>query len=240
MSFTVEVKDAVKEFVSGKKLFTSVDVANEIKKAGVWRRNREVAHELRDLFSNGDDAFDGYDRCNIAVDAGSKTATLYLPCGADPEDYKDRDQKAIGPKTVTVPQSTRPAGTAPTAPQATSPKVSAKVFQPMILKRARRDKKTIHTDSTDIADVLDTDIVMSKVIKTKERIKIPAPMIRKLGWTPGQAADLSRIKTHNEVRVGVIVSKDYRVSIPRNAVKWGANPVKVMLTDDNNIIFDKA
>ena len=51
---------------------------------------------------------------------------------------------------------------------------------------------------------------------------------------------MKHIKTHNSLPLGVIVSKDYRVSIPRGAVAWGTNPVKVMLTSKNDIIFDKA
>lgn len=241
MSTTIEVKEAVREFVAGNKLFTSVDVANEIKKAGVWKRNRDVAAELRNLFASGDSAFDGYDRCNISVESGSKTATLYLPCGATPDDYTQRDQKALGPAVAKA-----GAGVAPTGAkvlfttQAPSSGISKSSATKVVFKRVKRAQTTQTTSVSDIADVLDTNIVMSKVIRTKERIKIPGGMVRKLGWKPGQVADLSRIKTHNAVRVGVIVAADYRVSIPRSAVNWGSKPVKVMLTSDREIIFDKA
>ncbi len=242
---TTEVKDAVREFVQGRKLFTSVDVANEIKKAGIWKRNRDVARELRDLFSSGDEVFDGYDRCNISVDSDSKTAALYLPCGADPEDYTERNQSALGPVAAKQGGGYAPtAATSTAAAQAPSfPSAAKPVSLPgavTALKRVPRTMTTLQAAQNDISDLLDTDIVMSKVIRTKERIKIPAGMIRKIGWKPGQVADMSVIKTHHAVKVGVIVAKDYRVSIPRSSVNWGDKPVKVMLTSNNEIIFDKA
>lgn len=237
MSFSSEVKAAVQEFTAAKKQFTSVDIANEVKKTGKWIRNRDVAAELRALIG-GDSVFDGYDTCRIPVDAGSKTATLYLPCGSDPQDYKDRDQKALGPTARPIFQHLQQSAPVAPAPQATRP-APAKSVGKGIKRVPRKSMKTIAADKVDVADVLDTDIVMSKVIKTQERIKIPGPMIRKLGWVPGQPADLSRIKTHNALPVGVVVAKDYRVSIPRAAVNWGRGPVKVMLTSKNDIIFDK-
>ena len=236
----VDVKEAVREFVTGGKMFTSVDVGNEVKKAGTWIRNRDVASELRHLFRSGDSVFDGYDMARIAVDGGASTATLYLPCGSDPEDYKERNQKALGPVAA------KPGvGAAPTAATRVTPAQAPSITRmppqkAVVLKRAPRTMVTQKVSAADITDVLTMNIVMSKVIRTTERIKIPSGMIRKLGWKPGQLADLSRIMTHNEVKVGVIVASDYRVSIPRSAVGWDTKPVKVMLTSDDTIIFDKA
>jgi hypothetical protein len=241
MSFSSEVRAAVLEFAAAKKQFTSVDIANEVKKTGKWIRNREVAAELRNLFTTGDTAFDGYDSGRIPVDSGSKTATLYLPCGSDPQDYKDRDQKALGPTARPNFPHLQQGHTAPSAPapQATRATPAKSVGKGIIKRVPRKSMKTQAAGKVDVADVLSTDIIMSKVITTKERIKIPGPMIRKLGWVPGQPVDLSRIKTHNELPVGVVVAKDYRVSIPRAAVNWGHGPVKVILTSKNDIIFDK-
>jgi len=234
-----EVKVVVEEFSRGQKQFTSIDVANQVKRSGKWRRNRDVASELRDMYATDDAALAGYSRCSIAVKGGSKTATLYFPSGTDPEDYKDRDQRADSP----TPPASRGASTQAfqTAQRTVAaPAARSRSAASGILKRAPRNMVTQQTDVADIGDVLDTDIVMTKVIKTKERIKIPGPMIRKLGWAPGQPVDLSKIKTHNAVPVGIIVAKDYRVSLPRNALNWGTQPVKVILTSKNDIIFDQA
>jgi hypothetical protein len=235
MSVSNEVRCVIGRFTDSKKLFTSVDVANDIKKSGIWKRNRVVAAEIREMFSSGDGVFDGYDRAYINVDGDSKSAALYLPCGVNPDDYVERNQKAEVPVSKKVPGVVAPVQAVQTLAKA----AFHSSYGPAI-KRVPRSMVTQQVDKSDIADVLDTDIIMSKVIKTRERIKIPGPMIRKLGWKPGQPADLSHIKTHNAVTVGVVVSKDYRVSIPRKSVNWGDKPVKVMLTSDNDIIFDKA
>jgi len=234
MSASKEVRKVVEEFTGGQKMFTSVDVANTVKRTYSWRRNRDVAAELRNLFSTGDSLFDGYDRCVIAVDGGAKNATLYLPCGSDPDDYKERDQRADRPNAKAAPVQSQAPAQQPASP------AKARAVASGSIKRVPRSMMTQQTDQSDIADVLATNIVMTKVIKTKERIKIPGEMIRKLGWMPGQPADLSRIKTHKAVAVGVVVSKDYRVSIPRKAVDFGSGPVKVILTSANDIVFDKA
>jgi len=234
-----DIRPVVEKLTRAKKMFTSVDVANEVKKSGTWMRNREVAAELRAMFQGGDPAFDGYDKMAIPVRGGSKSATLYLVEGDDPDSYLDRNQDALAPTKSATQSATKIAS--PSAAGKSSSGTQTRSMPPSSnLKRVPRAMTTQKSDQADVADLLDTDIVMTKVIKTKERIKIPGGMIRQLGWAPGQPADMKHIKTHNSLPLGVIVSKDYRVSIPRGAVAWGTNPVKVMLTSKNDIIFDKA
>ena len=87
------ISDKVAEFVNKQELFTSVDVANAIKKDGTWIRNREVAGWLRNFFSDP-----SYSRTLIPVDYGRNEATLYHPGFADTKDYKNYDAKAISPE----------------------------------------------------------------------------------------------------------------------------------------------
>lgn len=234
MTFSTEVQDVVKRFVGMGAKFTSVDVANEVKRSGVWRRNSDVASELRRIFRAGDCGLSAYEASVIDVLNGSRRATLYHLSGSDPDDYQDRDQRALRPSDVKV------KGVGKSAAPVKSAAAARAVQKPVVFKRVKRDMTTQVSDATDIAVALDANIVMSKVVRSKERIKIAAPMIRKLGWQPGQQADMSRIKTHRAVKCGVIVTKEQRVSIPRKAVKWGESPVRVMLTDHNEIVFAKA
>jgi len=235
MTFSTEVQDVVKRFVGMGTMFTSVDVANEVKRSGTWRRNSDVAAEVRRIFRAQECGFGVYESSSIDVLGGSKNAMLYHMSGTDPDDYQDRDQQALRPSDVpqamkkSTKKAAKKAATAAPAIQKTT-----------VLNRSKRTMTTMASNPTDISSVLDTNIIMSKVVRSKERIKIAAPMIRQLGWVPGQQADLSRIKTHKALKVGVIVSKECRVSIPRKAVKWGSLPVKVMLTDANEIIFARA
>lgn len=93
----------------------------------------------------------------------------------------------------------------------------------------------------DIVDMLNpTNVVMSKVIKSKERIKIPGAMIRELGYGPGDKVPPDVIKSTKKVPDRLTVNSDCRFSIPRSYVRWGTSPVKVLLTDKNSIVFEKA
>jgi len=106
---------------------------------------------------------------------------------------------------------------------------------------AIKEKKTRSSTTPDIVDMLDgAQTIMSKVIKSKERIKIPGAMIRKLGYTPGDKVAPDVVKTHNGIPGNLIVNKDYRFSIPRSAVNWGKKPIKVNLTKDKKITFERA
>jgi len=104
-----------------------------------------------------------------------------------------------------------------------------------------KKKKVSKQSAPDIVDLLNKpQALMSKVIKSKERIKIPGEMIRKMGYTPGDKVPPDVVKAHNNIPGRLIVNKDYRFSIPRSSVNWGTAPVKVILTKDNKITFEKA
>jgi len=98
--------------------FTSVDVANEIKRHGVWVRNRDVAERLRQCVERwAKEVNEDYIQEKIRVDAGKsmRFANVYMPVDESvSDDYLKRDQKAISPvdfekmhKTSVMPWNSR-------------------------------------------------------------------------------------------------------------------------------------
>lgn len=210
MSMEATIKQKTQEFVARKVMFTSVDISNAIKTDGVWVRNSEVRSWLR-ANSKDPSIFDGYAASTIMVCGGNTEATLYHPSLDNPDDYSERNQQPLTPDAVKAIQK-------------------QKIGQP------------IPSSAPDIDDVLSTPTNkadMEAVISTKERVKIPALMIKALGWSVGDTIDPALIKTHRVISPTLKVSKEGRVSIPRTAINWGTAPVKVMLK--NGVVeFDKA
>jgi hypothetical protein len=208
------IRNKVESFVKSEQMFTSVDIANSIKKDGSWVRNADVALWLRDNFY-GSDIFLDYKTSPVAVCNNSRSATLYAPEWCDPDNYTNRNQEAITPND----------------------------FDQLKNKKVAAAPKT---DPVDIVDMLSgkktpkASVTLYKVIKSKERIKIPGAIIRKLGYAPGDKVPNDIVKSHSSIPGDLIVNKDYRFSIPRSAVKWGTDPILVLLTSDNKISFEKA
>lgn len=92
----VVVEKVIENFVNNELMFTSVDIANAIKKGGSWISNREVAKYLREEY---DWMLCGYEKTIIRVTDG-KIATLYHPCCCDPINYCDTDKHALTPNEV--------------------------------------------------------------------------------------------------------------------------------------------
>jgi hypothetical protein len=209
MPMDTTIKNQVLAFISKEEMFTSVDVANAIKRSGVWIRTREV----RDwLHANISDAavFGDYAQTAISVCNGMAQAMLYHPLLKSPDDYVARDQISLTPDQVKDIQK----GLVGTPNVSAAPDI-AKIFD--------------NTGSPDL----------SVVIKSKERIKIPGEITRKLGLKPGDRVDPSLIKTHKVLTGELYVNTDYRISISRSVVNWGTAPVKVILK--NGVVeFDKA
>lgn len=210
----IEVK--VKNFISKDALFTSVDIANSIKKDGHWVRNVEVRDWLRNNFQSSD-IFGDYETEVIEVCGGTRIATLYRPCWSDAHDYEERDQTALTPDDVNI--------------------ISNKVHDNSVssLSTKNNDKK----DDDIITMISPKGVSIRRKISSKERIKIPGRIIKRLGLNPGDKINPSQIKTHKPIPSRLIVNADFRVSIPRNCLNWGTEPVNVMLKGDN-IIFEKA
>lgn len=96
------IRAVSKERIRSQKSFTSVDIANAIKRFGIYVRNTIIAERLKDCVCRwADEENIKYKTEVINVDAGNKgvvKATLYLPDdGTAQSDYFDRDQKAISP-----------------------------------------------------------------------------------------------------------------------------------------------
>jgi hypothetical protein len=210
MPLDVTIKTKVQEFISQEKMFTSVDIANAVKRDGIWIKNREVRDWLR-ANSSDSSLFGDYATTQIQVCGGTATATLYYPMFKDPDEYAERDQVALTPDEVKAIQKQR-------------------VGQPV---------PNVTPDINQVLCSTDDDVQASTVIKTTERIKIPGYMVKKLGWAPGDRIDPAVIKTHRALPSDLYVNADYRVSIPRSVVDWGNDPVKVILKE-NEIVFDKA
>jgi hypothetical protein len=199
MPLDATIREKVEGYVKEQKLYTSVDIANAIKRDGIWVRTREVRDWLRANISDTI-LFQDYTTSTIDVCSGAAQATLYHPTTKDPLEYTERDQVSLTPDEVKAIQK-------------------SKVGQPV--PSAVPDINSVLTQTDDGED--------SAVIRTTERIKIPGHIIKKLGWHPGNRVDPAVIKTHTTLPSNLKVSKDYRVSIPRSCVNWPGCPVKVIL-----------
>ena len=76
-----QIEEKVKEFVDAEKMFTSVDIGNDIKKDGFWISNSDVSKYLKGFKDSN------YKKAYIKVDNGN-TATLHLPKDKDENDQE--------------------------------------------------------------------------------------------------------------------------------------------------------
>lgn len=93
------IRAVTKEKIRNYESFTSVDIANTIKKFGLWIRNQTVAKRLNQCVLRwAEEEGKVYKTDIIKVDAGIQgmvNATIYIPDnGINSEDYLNRDQKA--------------------------------------------------------------------------------------------------------------------------------------------------
>lgn len=95
----LEIKAVIAEFMQANRLFTSVDIANHIKKSGTFIRNRDVATYLRNQWFNICNEIDcDYQTEVIMVGENNDIATfLYLPFGELASNYTETNQKALSP-----------------------------------------------------------------------------------------------------------------------------------------------
>jgi hypothetical protein len=216
MQYEATVCEKVQGFIKEQKMFTTVDVSNAIKSEGLWVRVQEVREWITENF-NDKTIFGGYVITQIKVCNGSSFASLYHPALKDPKDYLDRDQHPLTPDEV---------------------KAIAKTLVGTI-KDTEADINKLLTEDEEEENVDITSIKMLTILSSLERLKIPGNMIKALGWVPGQVIDPALILTKKVLPGNLKVNDDYRVSIPRTAVPWGTNPVKVLLKD-GKIHFKKA
>ncbi len=90
------LKSSIIGYMENNMMFTSVDIANQAKDAGLRVRNYQVAEWLRKnaIVTAHSHAY-LYDQRLITVDSkqiGMTLAYVYMPYNKDPDDYLDRDQ----------------------------------------------------------------------------------------------------------------------------------------------------
>jgi hypothetical protein len=159
----VVVREAVQSLTKNRKQFTSVDVANDIKKKGIWLSNRHVAQAIRNLFELKDIVFDGYSQWAIDVASNTKTATLYGPTGSDPNNYTNVDLVALTPAET----DRYKAGVSGTQPSSGSQVPShtgssQTTVQGPYIKRPPRNMTTVEDNHSDIGDLLGMQLCIGR------------------------------------------------------------------------------
>lgn len=209
MIFSV-VEAKVNDFVSRNAMFTSVDIANSIKRDGTWVKNSKVAGWLRtNVLSNNS----SYASIQISVAQGQHTAFLYYPFTSNPDDYdyQDRDQQALPPQ-----HSQTQAQASHTVVTNTSPSTSV--------------SQTLYGNQKNMKVSSDKS----------NRLRIPAILVKELGLMPGDKVDKTKILTNNkDLSDKLKVHKDGRIEFSRKYVAWDSNPV-IASIDNGAIKFEKA
>jgi DNA-binding CsgD family transcriptional regulator len=95
------INQVLTDFMLQDKIFTSVDVANEVKRCGKWISNTDVAAYLRLTVINLSNQIQiAYKQETISVttNKGQTTASIYLPVNANVSSYQGTDQSAMTPE----------------------------------------------------------------------------------------------------------------------------------------------
>lgn len=248
------IREAVQEFVTAEKLFTSVDIGNAIKKTTLKMdiRNRDVRDWLRSNIGK-DPLLNDYVSEPVDVNNGARVATLYRPHWKDSSDYTDLNQKALGPNDLSalspstahsVSSASAPISTAVSTMKAGASPVRPNAGSASVAIDSRLDDSQLPLqdllDDGNHADVTGTGVKLVRKSKYVRRIQIPGDITEALGWKPGQKVDLNKIKIHTgKLNPNLKVWYDGRVSIPRKAVGYGQAPVNIILKGDE-IYFEKA
>ncbi len=91
-----KIQATVDEFVGRNEGFTSVDIANTIKRAGTWVANRDVARWLRNWVPT---LGYGVTRTTVELADGNQVqASVYLPSTMSVSDYTATSQTAMTPQ----------------------------------------------------------------------------------------------------------------------------------------------
>jgi hypothetical protein len=146
-----KIEAVVQEYIGQGKMFTSVDIANEVKKRGTWVRTRQV----RDYLHTNVLALSNYSYREEQItvvrseDGQHVVATLYLPPNESASNYDATNQHAMTPDefdalhgtavttgstSTTQPMSSVPAVSVPTSTPA--PVVNDDNTDPTGVKRA--------------------------------------------------------------------------------------------------------
>lgn len=207
------IQTKVDEYLTQSEVFTSVDIANAIKKDGTWIRNREVARWLRENFSEHDlFAANNYEKDMIDVGGGYQ-AFLYFPDYFDPNNYNGQNQKAMNPDDF----------------QALHPSASTVAVTGNV---------PVDDDSDEEQDFNEDS---RTVAVSKGRIWVPTSIISQLGMdTPGEDVDNVKLGLSGDPKL--IIHDDGRVSISSKDVNSGffVNGDKIVISIKNNkAIFEE-
>lgn len=89
-----ELEALVADYMLANRLFTSVDIGNDIKKSGVVIRNRDVSDFLKKNWKNISDTCGCSYKTEIILTLKQKEAILYLPTNEFCSNYITRDLEA--------------------------------------------------------------------------------------------------------------------------------------------------
>jgi len=94
-----EIDTVLREFMDRKALFTSIDIANEVKRRGTWIPNRDVALYMRQHapLASGGDYLMTLTTCFLK-DGRSVPAYVYHPVGTFATEYREIAQSAMSPR----------------------------------------------------------------------------------------------------------------------------------------------
>jgi hypothetical protein len=94
-----EIDAVMGEFMDRKALFTSIDIANEVKRRGTWVPNRDVALHMRQhaRLASGGDYLMTLTTC-VLKDGRSAPAYVCHPAGTLVTEYQEILQPAISPQ----------------------------------------------------------------------------------------------------------------------------------------------
>ena len=98
-----EIDTVLREFTGRKALFTSIDIANEVKRRGTWIPNRDVALHMRQhaRLASGGDYLMTLTTC-VLKDGRSAQAYVCHPAGTLVTEYREILQPAMSPQEFAV------------------------------------------------------------------------------------------------------------------------------------------
>jgi hypothetical protein len=109
-----EIDTVLREFMDRKALFTSIDIANEVKRRGTWIPNRDVALYMRQHapLASGGDYLMTLTTCFLK-DGRSVPAYVYHPVGTFATEYREIAQSAMSPREFVALQPDKSRGLSP-------------------------------------------------------------------------------------------------------------------------------
>ena len=117
-----EIDTVLREFMDRKALFTSIDIANEVKRRGTWVPNRDVALYMRQhgLLASGGDYLMTLTTCFLK-DGRSVPTYVYHPVGTLATEYREIPQSAMSPQEFAALHPSAPIPIQPTVGASTLP-----------------------------------------------------------------------------------------------------------------------